>query len=66
MASHPLDGMVPLTTGHFLVGRALKAYPVETMNFNPTPYNGGLTAIKCHRNFGEDGAMNICNNYKKQ
>ena len=37
MASHPLDGMVPLTPGHFLVGRSLKAYPVETMNFNPTP-----------------------------
>ena len=37
MASHPLDGMVPLTPGHFLVGRALKAYPTEKINFNPTP-----------------------------
>ena len=37
MASHPLDGMVPLTPGHFLVGRALKSYPVMKIEFNPTP-----------------------------
>ena len=37
MASHPLDGMVPLTPGHFLVGRALKAYPAEKINYDPGP-----------------------------
>ena len=36
MASHPLDGMVPLTPGHFLIGRALKAYPVMKIDFKPT------------------------------
>ena len=28
---------VPLTPGHFLIGRALKAYPVLKIDFNPTP-----------------------------
>ena len=37
MASHPLDGMCPLTPGHFLIGRAIKAYPVRKVDFNPTP-----------------------------
>ena len=37
VASHPLDGVVPLTPGHFLIGRALKAYPVMKIDFNPTP-----------------------------
>ena len=37
MASHPLDGVCPLTPGHFLIGRALKSYPEEAINFNPTP-----------------------------
>ena len=46
MASHPLDGMVPLTPGHFLVGRALKSYPVEMMNFNPTPLQRWA---QCHK-----------------
>ena len=37
MASHPLDGMAPLTPGHFLVGRALKAYPVQKISHDPGP-----------------------------
>ena len=35
MASHPIDGQVPLTPGHFLIGRAIKAYPTETVDYNP-------------------------------
>ena len=34
MASHPLDGLTP---GHFLVGRALKAYPAEKITYDPGP-----------------------------
>ena len=37
MASHPIDGLCPLTPGHFLIGRALKAYPLEKLSFRPTP-----------------------------
>ena len=37
MASHPVDGMTPLTPGHFLVGRALKAYPVQKISYDPGP-----------------------------
>ena len=36
MASHPIDGMVPLTPGHFLVGRAIKSYPREKIHYNPS------------------------------
>ena len=35
MASHPVDGMTPLTPGHFLVGRPLKAYPVKEVSHDP-------------------------------
>ena len=37
MYSHPLDGMTPLTPGHFLVGRALRAYPVDKVQCEPGP-----------------------------
>ena len=37
MASHPLDGMTPLTPGHFLVGRSLKAYPAQRISDDPGP-----------------------------
>ena len=37
MTSHPVDGMTPLTPGHFLVGRALKAYPVSKIQYEPGP-----------------------------
>ena len=36
MASHPIDGQVPLTPGHFLIGRAIKAYPTAPAMDNPT------------------------------
>ena len=37
MASHPVDGMIPLTPGHFLVGRALRAYPEKMITYVPGP-----------------------------
>ena len=37
MTSHPVDGIAPLTPGHFLVGRALKSYPIAKISFNPGP-----------------------------
>ena len=37
MISHPIDSLCPLTPGHFLIGRALRAYPVQKISFNPTP-----------------------------
>ena len=37
LSSHPIDGLCPLTPGHFLTGRALRAYPIEKMTFKPTP-----------------------------
>ena len=37
MASHPVDGMTPLTPGHFLVGRALRAYPEQTISHDAGP-----------------------------
>ena len=36
ITSHPTDGVTPLTPGHFLIGRALRAYPQSKVNFNPT------------------------------
>ena len=51
MASHPLDGMVPLTPGHFLIGRALKAYPVNKVNFNPTPLQRWVHCQKMTQTF---------------
>ena len=36
MASQPVDGQVPLTPGHFLIGRAIKAYPTAAVDYNPT------------------------------
>ena len=37
LASHPMDGTVPLTPGHFLIGRPIKAYPVTKINYDPPP-----------------------------
>ena len=37
MASHSVDGMTPLTPGHFLVGRALKVYPADKIHHDPGP-----------------------------
>ena len=37
MASHPVDGLTPLTPGHFLVGRALKSYPTAMIHSNTGP-----------------------------
>ena len=51
MASHPLDGVCPLTPGHFLIGRALKAYPVETVDFSPTPLQRWLHCQKIVQSF---------------
>ena len=35
--SHKTDGIQPMTPGHFLTGRALRAYPVPKAEDNPTP-----------------------------
>ena len=35
MTSHSVDGMTPLTPGHFLVGRALTTYPVAKISHTP-------------------------------
>ena len=51
MTSHPLDGMVPLTPGHFLIGRALKAYPVMKVDFNPTPLQRWVHCQKMAQTF---------------
>ena len=37
MTSHPVDGMTPLTPGHFLVGRALTTYPIAKISHSPGP-----------------------------
>ena len=37
MASHSVDGLAPLTPGHFLVGRALKSYPIAKLHSNTGP-----------------------------
>ena len=37
MASHSVDGLTPLTPGHFLVGRPLKAYPEKMITYVPGP-----------------------------
>ena len=51
MASHPLDGICPLTPGHFLIGRALKAYPVEKVDFNRTPLQRWVHCQKMIQSF---------------
>ena len=62
MASHPLDGMVPLTPGHFLVGRALTAYPTEKIDYNPGPLQRWA---HCTKDSGDVGALSISNNYNE-
>ena len=37
MISHPIDSLCPLTPGHFLIGRALRAYPAQAASHNPGP-----------------------------
>ena len=37
ITSHSPDGLTPLTPGHFLTGRAMRAYPVPKVDFKPTP-----------------------------
>ena len=36
LTSHSPDGMAPLTPGHFLIGRALQAYPESNITDNPS------------------------------
>ena len=36
LTSHSPDGVAPLTPGHFLIGRALQAYPETTITDNPS------------------------------
>ena len=38
LTSHSPDGVAPLTPGHFLIGRALQAYPETTMTDDPSLY----------------------------
>ena len=38
LTSHSPDGMAPLTPGHFLIGRALQAYPEALLTDNPSLY----------------------------
>ena len=51
MISHPLDGICPLTPGHFLIGRALKAYPMEKVTYNPTPLQRWVHCQKMVQSF---------------
>ena len=51
MASHPIDGVCPLTPGHFLVGRALKSYPVTQVDTNPTPLQRWLHCQRIVQSF---------------
>ena len=51
MCSHPIDGLCPLTPGHFLIGRALKAYPVDKILFNPTPLQRWVHCQKMTQSF---------------
>ena len=51
MASHPVDGLAPLTPGHFLVGRALKSYPIAKIHSNPGPAARWDHCNKVTRNF---------------
>ena len=51
MASHPIDGVCPLTPGHFLIGRALKSYPVAQVDFNPTPLQRWLHCQRIVQSF---------------
>ena len=51
MASHPVDGLTPLTPGHFLVGRALNAYPIAKISSNPGPADRWAHCNKVTHNF---------------
>ena len=51
MASHSVDGMTPLTPGHFLVGRALKTYPIAKIHSNPGPGERWDHCTKVTQNF---------------
>ena len=51
VTSHPIDGVTPLTPGHFLIGRALRAYPVEKIAFNPTTLQRWVLCQKLTQQF---------------
>ena len=51
MISHPIDSLCPLTPGHFLIGRALRAYPVQKISFNPTPLQRWVHCQKMAQQF---------------
>ena len=36
LTSHPIDGQVPLTPGHFLIGCPITSYPTKPVECNPT------------------------------
>ena len=51
MTSHPIDGVCPLTPGHFLVGRAMRSYPVTQVDASPTPLQRWLHCQKIVQSF---------------
>ena len=51
VTSHSTDGVTPLTPGHFLIGRALRAYPVEKVTFNPTTLQRWVLCQKITQQF---------------
>ena len=51
MTSHPVDGMIPLTPGHFLVGRALSTYPISKISHSPGPADRWDHCTKVTQNF---------------
>ena len=51
ITSHPTDGVIPLTPGHFLVGRALRAYPRTKVDFNPTSLQRWILCQKTTEHF---------------
>ena len=51
MTSHPVDGIIPLTPGHFLVGRALTSYPIAKISYNPGPAERWNHCTKVTQNF---------------
>ena len=51
IANHLVFGMTPLTPGNFLVGRALKSYPIAKISFNPGPADRWVHCNKVTHNF---------------
>ena len=51
VTSHSTDGVTPLTPGHFIIGRALRAYPTEKIDFNPTTLQRWVLCQKITQQF---------------